>query len=226
MTEIIPVLNCTDAESAEKRLLAIHTIGAPWLHVDVADGVFAPVKTWGGAHALQTILKKHKLQHVRLEVHLMVRDVAEAMEGWMIPEVGRIIVHVESLGQYSSEDVRKICEGGSGAKEVGIAVLPGTPIEAVLPYVKEDGAEQKLRVKLVQILTVNPGFSGQIFQEECYKKIMRLHEEAPIVTIEIDGGVTPDVVARGKALGATLFTSSSYLFNGSDPKKAYQTLSA
>ena len=78
--------------------------------------------------------------------------------------------------------------------KVGVALKPGTPVDAVLPLV---GA-----VDMVLVMTVEPGFGGQSFMPAMMAKVAALRRAHPALHIQVDGGLGPKNIAAAAAAGA------------------------
>jgi ribulose-phosphate 3-epimerase len=213
--EIVPVLNCADFSCVKERFALAAGWGAPWIHLDIADGKFAPVTTWNNPDELRVLLEEHP--GVSAGVHLMVKDPAAVAEKWLAAGAKRLIVHVESLDGPDGEAIHAIIERCTehGA-EVMLALKPETPVSEVIPYLN--------LVYAVQCLAVPVGFSGQAFDGRVMEKISYLRLRNPDLTIEVDGGVTPVVAKRVKDAGADIATSGGYIFGSRDPAAAYREL--
>lgn len=222
MTTILPVVNCLSEGEIEERILLLSRLQSiqqlPLVHLDVADGRFTFHKTWNESQKVAKILKAFPL-----EVHLMVERPEEAVEEWLLVGAKRIIVQYESifLPDRSFEVSRNIFDKislicGSYGVELMVSIAPETSLEEVLKHL---GTQ-----KLWQILAVYPGLAGQGFLSSSYEKISFLRQQIPDATIEVDGGVKPEIVRRALSLGANLFTSDSYIFRSTNPELAYQEL--
>ncbi|MFH0806500.1 MAG: hypothetical protein V1885_02135 [Candidatus Brennerbacteria bacterium] len=213
--EVVPVVNCSDFACASKRISAAAEWGVPWIHIDVADGVFTPVRTWGNPGELQKLLAENP--EVSVEVHLMVKDPAAVAEAWLEAGAKRLIVHVETLDGAEGKQIHSIIEQCTehGA-EVMVSLAPQTPVAEVVPYLDV--------VYAVQCLAVPPGPSSQTFDERTVEKVSYLRLRNPDLVIEVDGGMTPVVARRVSDAGADLATSGGYIFDAQDPAAAYQEL--
>ncbi|MFH1192753.1 MAG: hypothetical protein V1656_00335 [Candidatus Jorgensenbacteria bacterium] len=213
--EIAPVINCPDFACAEKRFSAAAEWGAPWIHIDVGDCVFAPATTWGSPAELKELVAAHPEANV--EVHLMAKNPAAAAEAWLEAGARRLIVHVEILdgaeGKQIDMLIERVTEHGA---EVMVALAPGTPVAEVVPYLDV--------VYAVQCLAVPAGPSGQTFDEEVIEKISYLRLRNPDLFIEVDGGITPAVARRVRDAGADMAASGSFIFDANDPAAAYREL--
>lgn len=215
--EIIPVINCSDIHCVEERMNMIRSLGASWAQIDVADGIFAPIESWNeksqisnppdGRASLKSIFSS--FPEINLEVHLMVRHPLEVVDDWISLGAKRIIFHAETI---SLDEVEKM----KGKVEIGIALLPETPVE--------DFDKFSSVSNFVQILAVPQGFSGGKFKETMIGKIERLREKYKNIDIEIDGGITPLIAEKIKHAGANIATSGSFIFNSENPIESYREL--
>lgn len=206
MTEIIPAINAETFEEVKKRIKLVEPFSS-WVQLDVADGTFTKNTTWHKAEdllALETSLK--------IEVHLMIDDIEEKIENWLIAPVKRIIFHLETVKDpdFVLEKIKK------AGKEVGIAIGPDTPWTKLVPYLE--------KIDLIQILGVYPGLAGQKFQEECFDKIRHLRKERPNCIIEVDGGMDRETAKKAVEAGANIIVAACAIFDSGDIKKAIEEL--
>lgn len=206
---IIPTINATDLADAKKKTKIIKSFlpRGKWLQIDVSDGAFSDVKSWGNPGELGEL----KLGGHKVEVHLMVEDVERVVGKWL-GCVDRIIVHLEAVKDLAF--VLKMCK--KHGVELMLAVNPETAVENLIPYFHS--------VKYFQLLAVTPGRSGQKFQESIWEKVEFLREQASDVKIEIDGGVNPAVASRAKSIGVYAVASGSYVLDAVNPKVAFKQL--
>jgi ribulose-phosphate 3-epimerase len=213
MIEIIPAVNAETFEEVKKRLKMVEPF-VEWAQLDVADGTFTKNTTWHEASdllSLETPLK--------IEAHLMINDIEERVENWLIAPVKRIIFHLEAARDpdFVIEKCRAYRQAGKKAgKEVGIAIGPDTPWTQLVPYLD--------KVDLIQILGVYPGLAGQKFQEECFDKIMHLRKECPKCIIEVDGGMEKMTAKKAIEAGANIINAATAIFGAKDIKKAIEEL--
>lgn len=210
---VIPAINCKDYGTALSRIKTCEKILRPdyrWVHIDVVDGKFAPVVTWGSPEELKNI--HSQFPDLKFEIHLMVDNHEQVAESWLDAGAKRIIIQADSSG--NPEATRVLAES-RGAD----AVFSGGP--TVKPEKIFSGGRN---FKFIQILSVNPGFAGQPFGTESLDRISFLRKNMPGVKIELDGGVNAKVAASAKAAGADIAVSASHIFAAPDPKEAYEEL--
>lgn len=214
MVEIIPSINVSDFDELKARIKKVepYAVGPDkgeirWAHLDVSDGVFTKHVSWHEPKDLVGFKTK-----LKLEVHLMIDKPEETIDEWLLKSVNRIIFHQEATKSHQLL-IDKIHEA---KKEAGIAIKSDTPWLKLFPYIN--------KADMFQLLAVNPGPSGQEFNEEILHKIGHLRHVAPGAIIEIDGGVTPRIAKRCIKEGANLLVAGSYLFNSKSIKKAIEEL--
>ncbi len=208
---VLPVINCLDLDCVIKTLHKIERFlpADGWIHLDVADGRYTFHKTWNDPE----MWPKLKCNHA-LEVHLMVEEPEKVAEDWLKAGAKRLIVHEEPLSEAGMKQILSLAYA-YGA-EVMLAINPETPAETLRPHFG--------KVKSYQILSVHPGTAGQAFLPLTLPKIRFLRKELPDATIEVDGGITPEVAKKVRAAGADLITSSHYILAAHDPTSAYSEL--
>jgi len=210
---IIPGINCETEVCIKETLLKLKELPNEWVQIDISDGKFTPAHTFHDTEKFNEFCDEINFSK-KIEVHLMVEHPDDYISGWLSVGVKRVIIHGESVHKKAElMEYKKKCE--SFGAELGIALNPDTKIE--------DKEDLLMDVNFVQVLAVHPGFSEQK-QLDMSEKIRLLRERFPHVTIEVDGGVNEITASVLKSLGVDIVVSVSYILEGKDPLKQYQTL--
>lgn len=174
--------------------------GADWIHVDVMDGHFVPNLTIGP----EVVRAIRPYTTLPLDVHLMIESPERYLESFARAGADIITVHVEAC-PHLYRVVQHIKDLG---KKAGVALNPGTSlkmVEEVLPL-----------LDLVLVMTVNPGFGGQVFIEGMLDKIARLRqkldEDSLPAELEVDGGINRANISRVIQAGARVLVVGSAVF--------------
>jgi len=202
---IAPSVLAADFANLQRDIEMINSSSADWFHIDIMDGVFVPNISFG-MPVLDAISKHAKKT---IDVHLMIVDPDRYTETFKKLGADILTVHYEACTHlHRSIQHIKNCD-----MKAGVALNPHTPI-----HVLEDIAPE---LDLVCLMSVNPGFGGQKFIENTYKKIKQLVELREKTNsnfvIEIDGGVCN---TNHKALvdaGADVLVAGSAVFKAEDP---------
>lgn len=206
MAKIIPTILTSDEQEYHDRLLMAEYV-SDLIQIDVIDGKFAKNKTIG-----VDIIKKY-FSSSMLEIQLMTlfpRNYISELSP--LEYVSRIIVPFEVEGDlneafYQIKNVNK---------QAGLSINPATPVGAVSHLFSE--------IDLLLILAVEPGFSGQKFQDLSLDKVREAKKMATWLPVEVDGGVTFDNAQKIVQAGADFLAANSVLYNAPDFYLAYEKL--
>ena len=193
---MVPSILSADAGRLAEQVEEAESAGADRIQVDVMDGHFVPNLTFGPL-VVEAVRRATKLP---VEAHLMVENPELFLEPFVKAGATLIEVQVESTTSLY-RTVETIHDLGAKA---GIAINPGTPVEAlreILPY-----------IELVNVMTVEPGFGGQKFIAHSPEKIRRVRELGPNFEIEVDGGIDSRTAPLVVEAGATVLVAGNSVY--------------
>ncbi len=182
--------------------------GARVIHFDVMDGHFVPPITIGPL-VLAGIADQVHGAGGAVDVHLMIEAPERQIAEFAKAGADSITFHEEAT-PHAHRTLGAIRELGCLA---GIAINPGTPVEAV--------AELGGMADIVLCMSVNPGWGGQSFIPGSPAKVERLRPLVGEARIEVDGGIDATTAGPIAAAGASLFVAGSAIFGAPDPAQAY-----
>jgi ribulose-phosphate 3-epimerase len=214
MKLIAPSILSADFSRLGEEIKAVEKVGADWIHVDVMDGHFVPNITIGPA-VVEAVKRNTKLP---LDVHLMIENPDQFLEDFAKAGSDFLTVQVEA-STHLHRTVQAIKALGVKA---AVALNPATPVSA-LELILED-------VDMVLVMSVNPGFGGQVFIPQALQKIRDLKSmiasKNPNVLIEVDGGINHKTIQSVAKAGADVFVAGSAIFGSSDYGKTISELRA
>ncbi len=179
---------------------------ADYLHIDIMDGHFVPIISFG------TVIMKCIKSGLVKDVHLMVENPFNYIEEFAKAGANIITFHYEACKNIS-ETIDKIHSFGVKA---GISLNPNSKIEDIIDFIP--------KLDMVLIMTVYPGLSGQKFMPEVLDKVKRLREMFPKIDIEVDGGINEETARAAIENGANVLVSASYIFNSESPSEKIEIL--
>jgi ribulose-phosphate 3-epimerase len=204
-TLLAPSLLAANHADLKTGLAHIENAGLSWVHLDIMDGHFVPNLSFGP----KTVDDLRKLSTLYFDVHLMLDNPNKYIESFIAAGANQITIHVEP--EYPiAETLSTIRDSGV---KCGIALNPDTPVEAALPYLEY--------CDMVLLMTVVPGFGGQVFRQDVLPKIKRIAqlrtEGSYNFRIQVDGGVDLESAPACLEHGVDTLVAGTSFFNAKDP---------
>jgi ribulose-phosphate 3-epimerase len=207
-----PSLLAADFGNLQQAIEMVNASEADWFHIDIMDGVFVPNISYG--MPVLSVIHKHATKP--LDVHLMIVDPDRYISTFAKLGSDILTVHYEAC-THLHRTLQAIKAEGMKA---GVALNPHTPVALLEDIIQE--------VDVLLLMSVNPGFGGQSFIENTYKKVrqakMLIEQAGASTLIEIDGGVS---LKNAKALveaGADALVAGSFVFNAVNPTQTIADL--
>ena len=209
MVYISPSILSADFANLERDIKLVEKAGADWIHVDVMDGHFVPNITIG----VPVVASIRKVTKLPLDVHLMIENPEKYIEAFAKAGEDILTFHFECGSDIKSTiDLIK-----SFGVKAGLSIKPKTSSEVILPYLND--------LDLVLVMTVEPGFGGQKFMQDCAEKIPVIKANAPEnLVIQVDGGINAETARICTSNGANSLVAGNYIYKSTDIKSAIASL--
>ena len=209
---IAPSVLSADFGNLQRDCEMINHSEAGWYHVDVMDGVFVPNISFG--FPVMNVLKKHATK--TLDVHLMIVEPDRYIQRFAEAGAQVLTVHYEACTHLH----RSVAEIKKHGMKAGVALNPHTPVNHLKDIIAD--------CDLVLIMSVNPGFGGQAFIENTYRKIAELKDlilkNNGHALIEVDGGVSETNAQALAKAGADVLVAGNAVFATPNPSATIATL--
>ena len=214
MIKVAPSILSADFSKLGAEVEDIRLGGADYVHFDVMDGRFVPNISIG----IPVLKSLRKATEMFIDAHLMILEPIRYAEAFCRAGADLVNVHVEADSEENIlaaiDTIRAL------GKKAGITLKPGTPAEAVRPFID--------KVDLILVMTVEPGFGGQSFMHDMLPKIAAIRETInklnPLCELEVDGGIDAQTSALVKEAGANVLVAGSAVFKAADRAAAIRDI--
>ena len=209
---IAPSVLAADFAALGDAVRQMEAAGADQIHVDVMDGHFVPNLTMGPA----VVAALKRSTRLPLDVHLMIQEPDRYLETFIRAGAAMVTVHAE-VTPHLHRTLHAIRQLGAAA---GVALNPSTPVDQIRDVVSE--------LDLILIMSVNPGFSGQVFIPHSLEKVAAarrlLSAHGSDAALSVDGGVDLSNAAALVTHGASTLVAGTSVFGAADPAAAVKAL--
>ena len=207
---VSPSILSADFANLERDIKLVEDNGADWIHVDVMDGHFVPNITIG----IPVVKSINDITDMTLDVHLMIDNPEKYIKQFADVGADIITVHYEATQNKTDEILNKIKSFGIMA---GLSIKPKTKPDAITQYIPI--------ADLILVMTVEPGFGGQKFIQECGDKlpfIKNLQNNSQY--LQVDGGINKDTGKYCTDRGANSLVAGNYIFHSGNIKESIKSL--
>ena len=212
--KIAPSILAADFGNLQRDCEMVNNSQADWFHIDVMDGHFVPNISYG--MPVIKAIKKHAKKP--LDVHLMIEKPERYIEDFAKVGADIITVHYEST-VHLHRTLTQIEDAGCKA---GVVLNLTTPVNVLEDILR--------KCYMVLIMSINPVFGGQKFEEITYNKVRKLRQMANNkglkTHIEIDGGVSTSNARKLLDAGADVLVAGSFIFKSNNPTQKIAELKA
>ena len=204
MVKISPSILASAFSRLVREVSAMEAAGVDMVHIDVMDGHFVPNISFG----MPVIKSLRPVTNLIFDVHLMISDPLRYLGDFVKAGADMITFHLESDSDVKAtvDEIHRL------GKKAGISIKPGTPAEALLPYMKD--------IEMALVMTVEPGFGGQKFMPDMMEKLRILRaycqENGLDVDLQVDGGIDLKTAPIAVENGANVLVAGSALFGKPD----------
>ena len=211
---ISPSILSADFANLEQEIRKVQKFGVEWFHLDVMDGHFVPNITIGAP----VVKSLRKIEGIFLDTHLMITNPEKYADDFILAGSDLITFHVEATEERTLDLIKYIKSKGVKA---GLSIKPKTPAEVIEKYIQE--------LDLVLVMTVEPGFGGQKFINECAQKLSTLckfkEKYNKNLILQVDGGINKETGKICKELGANSLVAGNYIYKSENIEEAIKNLS-
>ena len=208
---VSPSILSADFANLERDIKAVEKAGADWIHVDVMDGHFVPNITIG----VPVVKSIRTVTNLPLDVHLMIKNPEKYIEAFAKAGANILTFHYEAVAKSEISQVIKLIK--SFGVKAGMSIKPKTPANDILDFLQD--------LDLLLVMTVEPGFGGQKFMQDCAEKIPTIKKSAnDNLIIQVDGGINNQTAKICTDFGASSLVAGNYIYKSENYKQAIQSL--